>query len=199
MTLRQQFLKLVYPIFNAISKRNEKTRLILKNIQNTEPIKSFYSLQQTLNSGSEFKFDNLNGFNILIVNTASDCGYTAQYAELETLYKQNKNQLKIIAFPANDFKEQEKGTDEEIAAFCQINYGVSFPIMKKTKVVGLHQNEIFKWLSNEQNNGWCNQQPVWNFSKYLINKNGVLTHYFGPAISPLSKEISSALQQKFLH
>ena len=199
MTLRQQFLKLVYPIFNAISKRNEKTRLILKNIQNTEPIKSFYSLQQTLNSGSEFKFDNLNGFNILIVNTASDCGYTAQYAELETLYKQNKNQLKIIAFPANDFKEQEKGTDEEIAAFCQINYGVSFPIMKKTKFVGLHQNEIFKWLSNEQNNGWCNQQPVWNFSKYLINKNGVLTHYFGPAISPLSKEISSALQQKFLH
>ena len=195
MTLRQQFLKLVYPIFNALSKKSSKTALIKRNEKEINPLILFYSLSSTLNNGEELDFENFKGKSVLIVNTASDCGYTAQYDELEKLYQLNIENLVVIAFPANDFKEQEKGTDDEIASFCKLNYGVSFHIMKKTEVVGSHQNEIFKWLSNEQNNGWCNQQPVWNFSKYLINKNGMLTCFYGPSISPLSEEIINEIKK----
>ena len=195
MTLRQQFLKLVYPIFNALSKKSSKAALVKRNEKEINPLILFYSLSSTLNNGEELDFENLKGKNVLIVNTASDCGFTAQYEELEKLYQLNKENLVVIAFPANDFKDQEKGTDDEIASFCKLNYGVSFRIMKKTEVVGSHQNEIFKWLSNEQNNGWCNQQPVWNFSKYLINKNGMLTCFYGPSISPLSEEIINEIKK----
>ena len=195
MTIRQQVLKFVYPLIQIISKNNKKIALICSNKKNIKPIVSFYSLSSILNNSEEFHFKNLMKKNVLIVNTASNCGYTAQYEELEKLHQLNKENLVVIAFPANDFKDQEKGTDDEIASFCKLNYGVSFRIMKKTEVVGSHQNEIFKWLSNEQKNGWCNQQPVWNFSKYLINKNGMLTGFYGPSISPLSEEIINEIKK----
>ena len=130
----------------------------------------------------------------MIVNTASDCGYTPQYAELQKLYQHAKEELEIIAFPANDFKEQEKGTDEEIAQFCSLNYGVSFPLTKKTVVVkGEAQHPVFRWLTSRDKNGWNNEAPSWNFAKYLINENGVLTHCFDPAVSPLSTEVTAAV------
>ena len=163
--------------------------------ENLQPISSFYSLSATLNDGQIFSFDSLKGFKVLIVTTASNCGYTAQYAELETLYQQHKDKLKIIAFPANDFKNQEKGNDEDIATFCKKNYGVSFMLMQKTNVIGATQNDVFKWLTNNGMNGWCNQQPHWNFSKYLIDENGVLINYFAPKISPLSKNIMRPIFQ----
>ena len=194
MTIRQQLLKLVYPIFRIFSSYSSKTNKIKTNHKNTNPKVSFYSLQSSLNNGTLFSFENLKGYKVLVVNTASDCGYTAQYEELETLFQQYQNKLKIIAFPANDFKKQEKKDNDSIAQFCKLNYGISFPLMQKTKVVGSNSNEVFKWLSNEQLNGWCNQQPVWNFSKYLIDENGVLTHFFGPAISPLSTLVIKAIQ-----
>jgi glutathione peroxidase len=102
----------------------------------------------------------------------------------------------VIGFPANDFKEQEKGNDHDIAAFCKINYGVTFPLAAKSSVVrGKQQNEIFKWLSDKKLNGWNDQQPTWNFSKYLVDENGVLTNYFDPAVSPASEEIKNAINQ----
>lgn len=195
MTLRQKILKLVYPIFRKFSSARNKANCIKTNQKNIIPKVSFYSLQSILNNGETFSYENLKGYKVLIVNTASDCGYTAQYEELEKLYQQYQNKLKIIAFPANDFKEQEQANDEAIAQFCKINYGISFLLMKKTKVVGNNSNEVFKWLSNEQFNGWCNQQPVWNFCKYLINEDGMLTHFFGPAIAPLSSTIVNEIQQ----
>jgi len=103
--------------------------------------------------------------------------------------------LVIIGFPANDFKEQEKGDDEEIAAFCKINYGVTFPLAKKSSVIsGPSQNIIFHWLSHAKENGWLNRQPTWNFSKYLVNEEGVLTHYFDPGVSPLSDDVLKAVE-----
>ena len=132
----------------------------------------------------------------MIVNTASNCGYTNQYQELQKLYQTAKENLEIIAFPANDFKEQEKGNDDEIAKFCSINYGVQFPIAKKSSVTkNEDQNNIFSWLTNKQQNGWNDYQPHWNFSKYLINEEGILTHYFHPAISPLSEEVFEAIKK----
>ena len=139
-------------------------------------------------------FEKFRGKKVLLVNTASDCGYTGQYDELEKLYKQFQNKLVILGFPANDFKEQEKGTDEEIAQFCKINYGVTFPLIKKSSVIrGTEQNEVFQWLSDKSKNGWNDQQPTWNFAKYLVNENGVLTNYFAPSLSPLDETIVNAI------
>jgi glutathione peroxidase len=112
------------------------------------------------------------------------------------LYQRFSNKLEIIAFPANDFKEQEKGNDEEIAQFCKVNFGVTFPLAKKSVVVkSADQNDIFKWLTNKNQNGWNDQPPSWNFSKYLLNEQGELTHYFGPSVSPLSEEVLKAIAE----
>jgi glutathione peroxidase len=159
-----------------------------------EPVVSFYGLFALLNNGDEFSFQILKGKKVLIVNTASNCAYTSQFAALQQLYEEYKGKLLILAFPSNDFKEQENGTDEEIGRFCQINFGVSFPLAKKSVVVKSEdQNEVFKWLTQKELNGWNEQSPSWNFSKYLINEKGILTHFFNPAVSPSSQEVLKAI------
>lgn len=194
MTPRQKILKLVYPLLMWARKKNTKeTRW--QNKQQTPPPVSFYSLSVTLNNGKTLTFAQLKGKKVLLVNTASDCGYTAQYADLQTLYDQAKGEMEIIAFPANDFKEQEKGTDEEIARFCAVNYGVAFPLVKKSVVTkSKQQHPVYQWLSSPKLNGWNDKTPSWNFAKYLVNEEGVLTHYFEPAVSPLDAEVRSAIQ-----
>ncbi|QEC57665.1 glutathione peroxidase [Flavisolibacter ginsenosidimutans] len=192
MTLRQRILKLVYPLF-LLARRNTAKVHLIQGKPVVPPV-SFYSLSVTLNNGKEFSFNNLRGKKVLLVNTASDCGYTPQYAELQKLYQHSKEDLEIIAFPANDFKEQEKGSDEEIAKFCSVNYGVSFPLAKKTMVVKNEaQHPVFRWLTSKEKNGWNDRLPSWNFAKYLVNEEGVLTHCFEPAVSPLSTEIIAAI------
>ena len=154
----------------------------------------FYTLSTQLNNGTELKFDSLKGKKVLLVNTASNCGYTNQYDDLQKLFEQHQNNLIVIGFPANDFKEQEKGSDDEIAQFCRINFGVTFPLAKKDSVKkGHHQQKVFRWLTDKTKNGWNSKQPSWNFTKYLVNEQGVLTHYFDAAISPLGEEVSSAI------
>ncbi len=192
MNIRQKILKAVYPAFMALSGKKAKA-FGKENVQ--APV-SFYSLKPTSNNGSEFDFTQLKGKKVLIVNTASNCGFTNQYDQLQELSGKFKDKLVIIGFPANDFKEQEKGNDEEIAQFCKINFGVTFPLMKKSSVLkGSEQNEVFKWLSDSTKNGWSNKQPSWNFSKYLVNENGNLVHYFDPAVSPLSKEVIDEIEK----
>ncbi|WP_315818648.1 glutathione peroxidase [Paraflavitalea speifideaquila] len=128
------------------------------------------------------------------MNTASDCGYTNQYEDLQKLYETYKDKLVIIGFPANDFHEQEKGNDEEIAQFCKVNFGVSFPLAKKSVVIkSPEQNPVFGWLTHKALNGWNEQEPSWNFSKYLVNERGVLTHYFDPSVSPTSNVVITAI------
>lgn len=154
-----------------------------------------YNIQFKLNNGKTNTLASYKNKKILIVNTASDCGYTNQYESLQKLFEANSNQLIIIGFPSNDFQQQEKGNDEEIAQFCKINYGVTFPLAKKSVVIkSAEQNKIFEWLSNEYKNGWLNKMPSWNFCKYLIDERGALTHYFEPAIEPLSTEVVTAIQ-----
>ena len=168
---------------------------MVKGDKSTNATQSIYNLEAVLNNQQLLKFEALKGKKVLLVNTASNCGYTPQYAELQKLHQQYKNKLMIIGFPANDFKEQEKGSDDEIARFCQVNYGVDFPIAKKSTVVAsAYQNPVFKWLTHKDLNGWNDQQPVWNFSKYLINEKGQLTHVFKPSVSPLSKEVIEAIE-----
>lgn len=140
-------------------------------------------------------FSDFKGKKVILVNTASNCGYTGQYAELQSLHERMGDTLHIIAFPANDFANQEKSDDKEIAQFCQLNYGVTFPVAQKGVVVSTtEQQQVFKWLSDKNSNGWNDHAPDWNFSKYIIDEHGVLTHYFGPSISPLEKDFVDALK-----
>jgi len=195
MTFRQKLLKAFYPALMFFSKTTGTKGKSMDNTNGLTPTASIYDLSVTLNNGQKLPLADLKGKKILFVNTASDCGYTNQYDDLEKLYKENKDKLIVIGFPANDFKEQEKGNDEEIAEFCRVNYGVTFPLAKKSTVIKSNdQNPVFQWLTDSTKNGWLNQQPIWNFSKYLVNENGVLTDYFDPSVSPKGNEIAKALE-----
>ncbi len=196
MNTRQKILKAAYPALMWFQKLAGKNKSVQNN-GNVQPLVSFYSLNATAIDGSHFNFSSLQGKKVLIVNTASECGYTGQFDELEALYQQYKPGLEIIAFPANDFKDQEKGNDTAIAAFCKKNYGVSFPVMSKSSVIiSPAQNAVFKWLTSPSFNGWNRQQPEWNFSKYLIDEKGQLVNYFATAVSPLSKEVKEAVERR---
>lgn len=196
MNYRQKVLKAVYPVWMWFTKLTGKNTKQLSNEKKVPPV-SFYSLKGTLNNGTELDLATLKGKKVLLVNTASECGYTNQYNDLQKLHEQYGNSLQVIGFPANDFKEQEKGTDEEIAEFCKVNFGVSFPLMKKTVVIkGPEQNSIFKWLTDSTQNGWNSKPPSWNFSKYLVSEDGVLLNYFGPSVEPLGKDIKEAISKK---
>jgi glutathione peroxidase len=193
MTLAQTIKQKLYPLAMFFKKERDKG---INNASNKKPSQPFYNLKAVMNNGQEFPFENLQGKKVMIVNTASDCLFTDQYKELEKLHQLYKDKLVILGFPSNDFGKQEKGSDSEIEEFCQINFHVTFPLMQKSIVVKKdEQNEVYQWLTDANKNGWNNQLPVWNFSKYLINEEGLLTDYFGPAISPLSKQVKDAIIQ----
>ena len=195
MTTRQKILKAGYPAMMWFTKLTGVNSKSITNKGVTAP-ESFYNLPATLIDDSTINLDQYKGKKILLVNTASDCGYTGQYEQLEKLYQQHREKLVILGFPANDFKGQEKGTDFAIASFCKLNYGVSFPLFKKSKVInGTDQNEIFKWLSQKNKNGWNEQAPTWNFCKYLIDEQGRLTHFFASSVEPSSQEVLAAINQ----
>jgi glutathione peroxidase len=196
VNFRQKFLKAVYPLLVTWGRITGRKSTVLTNEQTANPMQSFYNLSVQLNNGKELKLESTRGKKVLLVNTASECGYTAQYDDLEQLYKKYKDKLLIIGFPANDFGRQEPGSDEDIAEFCRINYGVTFPLAKKSTVLkGKNQNEVFKWLTEKSKNGWNTEPPTWNFSKYLVNEEGILTDYFDAAVSPLSKAVIKAIEK----
>ncbi len=194
MTLRQTLLKIIYPLLMKAGKWFGVKAKVVTTEDEIKPTMPFYDLKATANNGIQINFANFKGKKVLIVNTASDCGYTTQFYELEKLNELYKGRLAIIGFPANDFKEQEKGSDEEIAAFCYATFAIQFLLMKKSRVVkGDRQNEVYQWLTDKNKNGWNDKEPEWNFSKYLVNEEGILTHYFGPAVSPLSDNVRKNL------
>ena len=141
-------------------------------------------------SGSEFDLASLEGKKVMIVNTASKCGLTPQYEGLEELYQTYKDDnFVIIGFPANNFMGQEPGTDEEIATFCQKNYGVSFPMMSKISVKGKDMHELYQFLTSKDLNGVEDSKVAWNFQKYLIGEDGKVEKVIGPKTEPLDEEI----------
>ena len=192
LTYRQRVLKYFYPAILLFKKLAGNNKIITGN--NSLPPVSFYSLNAILNTNQNLNFSQLKGKKVLLVNTASDCGYTGQYAELQSLFERFNNKLQIIGFPSNDFKEQEKGSDEDIAQFCKVNYGVTFPLARKSIVKKLQgQNSVFRWLSSKELNSWNDKEPSWNFSKYLVDEEGNLIGYFDPSVSPLSTEFLNLL------
>lgn len=194
MTYRQKVLKAVYPVLMWFTKLTGKNTKELSG--DKQPPISFYSLKATMNNGDTLDMATLKGKKVLLVNTASDCGYTNQYDDLQKLADEYKNKLLVLGFPANDFKEQEKGTDADIATFCKANFGITFPLMKKSSVIkSAEQNEIFQWLTDSTKNGWNSKPPSWNFSKYLVSEEGLLLNYFGPSVSPTANEVINAIKK----
>jgi glutathione peroxidase len=141
-------------------------------------------------NGKDFSFASLKGKKIMIVNTASKCGLTPQYEQLEALYDKYKDSnFVIIGFPANNFMSQEPGSNEEIAEFCQKNYGVSFPMMSKISVKGDDMHEVYKFLTQKSLNGLEDSQVKWNFQKYLLNEEGKLEKVIDPRTLPNDPEV----------
>lgn len=194
MSYRQSILKTMYPIIMKAT-GTAGSKQVQENKASVKGTVEFYTLTTKDIAGNTFSFEQFKGKKVLIVNTASDCGYTGQYENLEKLSKQFKDNLVVVGFPANDFKNQETKDDQAIAAFCQKNYGVSFPLMAKSVVVkSSTQNGVYGWLTSATLNGWCNQAPAWNFCKYLVNEQGVLTHYFPMSIDPLDPIVLEAIK-----
>ncbi len=151
--------------------------------------------QFTVNSldGKPVALEQFRGKKIIVLNVASKCGYTPQYADWEKYYEANKDKVVILGFPCNDFLSQEPGSAEEIAEFCQKNYGVSFPMFEKVHVKGGEKAPVYQWLTDPAQNGWNSQEPSWNFCKYLINEKGELTHFFASKVKPDSPDFQAAI------
>ena len=139
--------------------------------------------------GGEIDFSKFKGKKIMIVNTASKCGNTPQYADLEKLYESYKGKLVIVGFPANNFGSQEPGTNEEIAEFCKKNYGVSFPMAEKISVKGDDTAPLYKWLVDEAAKKGIKDPVTWNFTKFLVDENGQLVTVFSAKTQPMSEEV----------
>lgn len=166
------------------------------NLNAQQNQKSFYDFTVTDINGKSFSMSSLKGKKVMIVNVASKCGYTPQYEELQKLYDRYKDKnFVIVAFPANNFGNQEPGTNAEIKEFCRVNYGVTFPMMEKISVKGEDQAPIYKWLTQKSENGVIDQEVTWNFQKYLIDENGKLSAVYLPKISPLDEKIIAWIEQ----
>ena len=158
---------------------------------------TIYDFKVTDIDGKDFDLASLKGKKVMIVNTASKCGLTPQYEELEKLYQTYKDQnFVIIGFPSNDFMSQEPGSNEEIKEFCTKNYGVSFPMMSKIEVKGKEMHPLYQFLTEKSKNGYSDNSVKWNFQKYLINEKGELVKVIAPGTKPLSEEITSWIVNK---
>ncbi len=158
-----------------------------------EPPVSFYTLQFTSITGEKVDFKTFEGKKVLLVNTASKCGFTPQFDDLEKLSQEYEDELVVVGFPSNNFGSQDPGSNSEIAEFCQLNYGVSFLMMEKSNVKGENRNSVYQWLTTKSQNGWNESEPSWNFCKYLIDENGRLIGFFPSKVKPFDEQITSRL------
>jgi glutathione peroxidase len=143
--------------------------------------------------GKEVKLSQYKGKKLLIVNTASECGYTPQYKELEELSKKHGDKVTVLGFPANNFGGQEPGSDEQIATFCERNYGVTFPLFSKISVKGADTDPLYKFLADKTQNGAVSEAPTWNFCKYLIDEQGHVVGFYPSKVKPMSDELVAAI------
>jgi glutathione peroxidase len=164
----------------------------MSNSQHDTPT-SIHTFKVESIDGGTINFTDFKGKKILIVNTASQCGYTPQYKELEALYNKYKEKLVIVGFPANNFGQQEPGSNTEIKSFCQKNYGVSFPMAAKISVKGNDMAPIYRWLTQKQLNGVLDAEIKWNFNKFLLDENGHIIAKFDSGTNPLSEAITGRL------
>ena len=157
-------------------------------------IDSAYTFKVKSIDGGNIDLSAYKGKKILIVNTASKCGYTRQYEGLEALYKQYRTKLVVIGFPANNFGGQEPGSNEEIKEFCTSKFSVTFPMASKVSVKGSDMDPLFKWLTNKSENGVLDANITWNFNKFLLDENGKLIQHFSSNVEPMDEAITKYLK-----
>ena len=156
---------------------------------------SVYDFEFKTLMGETIALNQFKSRKMLIVNVASECGYTPQYKELQELYDKYGSKVVVLGFPANDFGGQEPGSNEEIATFCERNYGVKFPVFQKIAVTGPDTHPLYKYLSDKSQNGVTSEAPTWNFCKYLIDERGNVVKFFPSKVSPLSSDIIAAINK----
>lgn len=162
----------------------------------TERAETVYQYELNSINGENISLSDYEGDLLLIVNTASECGFTPQYEGLQELYESYSDQgFKVLGFPANNFGGQEPGTDEEIAQFCELNYGVSFPMFSKVSVKGEDQHPLFSYLTSADNPDFTGEIS-WNFEKFLVDRNGNVVRRFKSNVEPMSDELTSAITEK---
>lgn len=166
---------------------------IARTLDAQAQLMSIYDFKVPGLNGDTIDFAAFKGKKILIVNTASKCGFTPQYKELEALYEKYKDRLVIVGFPANNFFSQEPGSNEKIREFCAKNYGVSFPMAAKISVKGRNIAPIYKWLCNKEENAVMDAKITWNFNKFLLDEKGMIIAKFNSRVSPMSDEITGKL------
>jgi len=177
-------------LFSCQNQAQTKKTKTTKETTKTMSASNIYGFKVTDLYGKEFDFASLKGKKVMIVNTASKCGLTPQYKDLEALYKEySSKDFVIVGFPANNFASQEPGTSKEIAEFCQLNYGVTFPMMDKISVKGNDMAPIYQFLTQKSKNGLQDSEVEWNFQKYLINEKGELVKVISPRTLPTDPEI----------
>lgn len=186
------FIVALILLTSCVQSKNNQTNTMSLN-QPTEAAKSIHSFSVKALDGSNINFADYKGKKILIVNTASECGYTPQYKELEALYEQYKTKLVIVGFPANDFGGQGPGSNADIKTFCEKNYGVTFPMAEKITVKGADTAPIYKWLTSKAENGVLDAEVKWNFNKFLLDEEGRLVAKFDSGTNPMSEEIIGKL------
>jgi glutathione peroxidase len=189
--MKNSFIAIVLTtlLFSCQNKAQNNVSSVATNNISMEK-ETIYQFKVTDLNGDEFDFSTLKGKKIMIVNTASECGLTPQYKDLETIYEKYKDKnFVIIGFPANNFGSQEPGSDKEIATFCEKNYGVTFPMMSKISVKGNDMHKLYQFLTQKSKNGLEDSEVQWNFQKYLINENGELEKVISPRTIPTDASV----------
>lgn len=184
------FLFLLGAILHSCQNHAQNQKSIATSQQTVMSKQNIYQFQVEDLEGNTFDFSSLKGKKILVVNTASECGLTPQYEQLQAIYEKYKDKnLVIVGFPANNFGSQEPGTNQQIATFCQKNYGVTFPMMAKISVKGNDMHAVYQFLTQKAKNGLEDSEVQWNFQKYLINEKGELEKVVSPRTLPTDTEI----------
>ncbi len=164
---------------------------------NAQQSNSIYDYKLTDINGNTFDMSELKGKKVLLVNTATECGFTPQFSEMEKLYENYKDKnFVVVAIPSNDFGNKEPGTNEEIKNYVEKNYNVSFPVMAKTSVTGDDENPLYKWLTSKDLNGGMDTKVAWNYQKYMIDENGKIVGIVEPKESPTSEKVINWLEEK---
>lgn len=191
MYLKSLFIMLTSLISGLFADKKETKERPSEGVVATRTLHDFK--MKTLIGDGVIDFKQYKGKKVVLLNVASKCGYTPQYADWQAFHEKYGDKVVVLGFPANNFGGQEPGSDEDIATFCQKNYGVTFQMFDKIDVVGTQQHPLYKWLSTKALNGWNDKAPTWNFCKYVVNEKGELTNFFASGVKPNDPEFKKAI------
>jgi glutathione peroxidase len=192
MTLLKSILIMITSLITGLFV--DKTEVFERPSNAPAATQSLYDFKvKSLTGNKLIDLSQYKGKKVVILNVASKCGYTKQYADWEKFNKEYGDKVVVLGFPSNNFGGQEPGTSEEIATFCSATYGVTFPMFEKVEVKGDAKAPLYKWLTTKELNGWNNEEPTWNFCKYVVNEKGELTHFFASKKLPTDDDFRKAV------